>query len=228
MSNPHRRFKNALYDQFTRVGKALANPHRIELLELLSQGPRTVEVLARATAMTLPNTSQHLHVLRDAGLVESEKEGLYVTYRLSGDKVAGLILSLRQVSEAHLAEVERVTRAFFTERGAMEPIGREELLQRAGNGEVVVLDVRPPEEFAAGHLPRAISIPVEKLVERLAELPRDKLIVAYCRGPFCVFAVDAVKMLHSHGFDARRLEEGVLEWRALGLPVETAVERSLS
>lgn len=220
MASSSRQFKNALYEQLARVGKALANPHRLELIELLSQGPRTVEALAQETAMGLPSTSQHLQVLRAGGLVKSQKEGLYVTYRLADDAVATLFAEFRGLAETQLAEVKRLSHDYFQSRGALEPISRDTLLERARAGDVVVLDVRPAEEYAAGHLPKALSIPIQELEHRLAELPRDKTIVAYCRGPYCVFAVDAVTLLKQHGFSAVRLEDGVADWRAQGLTIE--------
>lgn len=220
MAPSSRQFKSALYEQFALVGKALANPHRLELLDLLCQGPRTVEVLAQETAMSLPSTSQHLQVLRAGGLVKSQKDGLYVTYRLADEQVSSLFVGFRSIAETQLAEVARVTRDYFQSRGALEPISRTELLERARAGEVLVLDVRPAEEYAAGHLPAALSIPIQELEQRLAELPRTKTIVAYCRGPYCVYAVEAVKILTQQGFSAVRLEDGVPDWRAQGLAVE--------
>jgi len=218
--SPGRRFKTAIYEQFARVAKALASPHRVELVELLSQGPRTVEALARMADMTLANTSAHLQVLRGAGLVESTKEGLFVTYRLPDPSVANLLLSVRTVAEARLAEVSKVTRDFLAENSQLEPVDEAALRARVRKGEVTLLDVRPPEEFAAGHLPGAMSVPLPELAKRLAKLPKRREVVAYCRGPYCVLAIEAVKQLRASGFKAVRLEEGVLDWAALGLPVE--------
>lgn len=218
---PHRRFKDALYEQFARIGKATSAPKRLELLDLLSQAPRTVEALAEHAALSVANASQHLQVLRAARMVESEKKGLYVEYRLAGDEVARFVLSLRSLAEARLAEVEQVTRTYFESRGAMEPVEGDELLRRARAGEVTVLDVRPVEEFRAGHISGAISIPVEELEERLAELSKGRPVVAYCRGPYCVMAVEAVTLLRERGFDAHRMEQGVVDWRARGRRVET-------
>jgi rhodanese-related sulfurtransferase/predicted transcriptional regulator len=218
--SPGRRFKTAIYEQFARVAKALASPHRVELVELLSQGPRTVEALARIADMTLANTSAHLQVLRGAGLVESTKEGLFVTYRLPDPTVASLLLSVRTVAEARLAEVARVTRDFLAENSQLEPVDEAALRARVRKGEVTLLDVRPPEEFASGHLPGAMSVPLPELAKRLAKLPKRREVVAYCRGPYCVLAIEAVKQLRANGFKAVRLEEGVLDWAALGLPVE--------
>lgn len=217
---PGRRFKNAIYEQFARVGKSLASPHRLELVELLAQGPRTVEALARMTEMSLANTSQHLQVLRAAGLLEATKEGLFVTYRLADPSVAELLLALRKVAETRLAEVAKVSRDFLAANAQLEPVDEEDLRRRVRQGEVTVLDVRPPEEYEAGHLPGALSVPLPELAKRLSELPRRREVVAYCRGPYCVLAVEAVKLLRARGFKAVRLEDGVLDWAALGLKVE--------
>jgi len=217
---PGRRFKTAIYEQFARVGKALASAHRVELVELLSQGPRTVEILARMADMTLANTSAHLQVLRGAGLVESTKEGLFVTYRLADPSVADLLLSVRTVAEARLAEVAKVTRDFLAANSQLEPVDEAALRARVRKGQVTLLDVRPPEEFAAGHIPGALSVPLPELARQLSKLPKRREVVAYCRGPYCVLAVEAVKQLRARGFKAVRLEEGVLDWAALGLPVE--------
>jgi rhodanese-related sulfurtransferase len=218
--NSPRRFKDVLYEQFARVGKALSSPRRLELLDLLCQGPRTVEALAGQAAISVANASQHLQVLRAARLVDAEKKGLHVEYRLADDEVCTLFSTLRRVAESRLAEVDQVTRAYFESRGAMEPVAGEELLRRVEAGEVTVLDVRPAEEYRAGHLPGALSIPVDQLRARLDELPGDRDIVAYCRGPYCVMAVEAVALLREHGFEAHRMETGVIEWRARGGQVE--------
>jgi rhodanese-related sulfurtransferase/DNA-binding transcriptional ArsR family regulator len=217
---PGRRFKNAIYEQFARVGKALASPHRIELVELLAQGPRTVEALSRMADMSLANTSAHLQVLRNAGLLESTKEGLFVTYRLADPKVGELLLSLRNVAETRLAEVSKTTREFLAENALLEPVDEAALRRRVKNGEVTLLDVRPPEEYEAAHIPGALSVPLPELAKRISELPRRREVVAYCRGPYCVLAVEAVKLLRRKGFKAVRLEEGILDWAALGLPLE--------
>jgi len=217
-----RRFKNAIYGQFARVAKALASPHRIELLELLSQGPRTVEALGSLADMTLANTSAHLQVLRGAGLVESTKDGLFVTYRIADPSVPTLLLSVRRVAERRLAEVERITREFLAENAQLEAVDEIALRRRVRSGEVTVLDVRPPEEFASGHIPGALSVPLPELARRLSKLPKRREVVAYCRGPYCVLAVEAVKQLRLKGFKAVRLEDGVLDWAAQGLPLETA------
>jgi rhodanese-related sulfurtransferase/DNA-binding transcriptional ArsR family regulator len=216
----HRRFKDALYDQFARIGKAIGSSKRLELLDLLGQGPRTVDALAEQTEQSIANASQHLQVLRAARLVEAEKKGLYVTYRLADEQVSALFLTLRGLAESRLAEVQQVMRDLAQSGGAMEPVDRKALLKKVQRGEVTVLDVRPVEEFRAGHIPGAVSIPIAELKRRLTELPRSREIVAYCRGPYCVFAVDAVKLLRARGFKAARMEEGIPEWRARGLPVE--------
>lgn len=216
----HRRFKDALYDQFARIGKAIGSSKRLELLDLLGQGPRTVDALAEQTDQSIANASQHLQVLRAARLVEAEKKGLYVTYRLADEQVSALFLTLRGLAESRLAEVQQVVRDLAQSGGAMEPVDRKALLKKVQRGEVAVLDVRPVEEYRAGHIPGAVSIPIAELKRRLTELPRSREIVAYCRGPYCVFAVDAVKLLRARGFKAARMEEGIPEWRARGLPIE--------
>jgi len=215
-----RRFKDSIYEQFARLGKAISAPKRLELLDLLCQGPRTVEALAEQAGISVANASQHLQVLRAARLVETEKKGLYVEYRLAGDEVCTFFFALRGLAESRLAEVEQVAREYFEQRGAMEAVESEELLRRVRNGEVTVLDVRPPEEYRAGHIPGALSIPVGELKARLRELPKDREVVAYCRGPYCVMAVEAVKLLRKRGFTAHRLEQGVIDWRARGWRVE--------
>lgn len=220
MTTAHRRFKDRIYEQLARLGKALAAPKRLELLDLLCQGPRTVEALAEQAAISIANASQHLQVLRAARLVDTEKKGLYVEYRLAGDDVGSFFVALRGLAEARLAEVEQVARAYLDERGALEAVEGDELLGRVRRGEVTVLDVRPAQEYRAGHLPGALSIPVGELKARLKELPRDRDVVAYCRGPYCVMAVEAVELLRKRGFKAHRLEQGVADWRARGWRVE--------
>jgi len=215
-----RRFKDSIYEQFARLGKAISAPKRLELLDLLCQGPRTVEALAEQAGISVANASQHLQVLRAARLVETEKKGLYVEYRLAGDEVCTFFFALRGLAESRLAEVEQVAREYFEQRGAMEAVESEELLRRVRNGEVTVLDVRPPEEYRAGHIPGALSIPIGELKARLKELPKDREVVAYCRGPYCVMAVEAVELLRKKGFTAHRLEQGVIDWRARGWRVE--------
>jgi rhodanese-related sulfurtransferase/DNA-binding transcriptional ArsR family regulator len=223
MPTPARRFKDAIYDQFARVAKALASSHRIELLELLAQGPRTVEALGRLADMSLANTSAHLQVLRTAGLVESAKEGLFVTYRLADASVAALLLSLRKVAEARRAEVTKLSRDFLAANALLEPLDEAALRRRMSKGEVTVVDVRPSEEYEAAHIRGAVSIPLPQLAKRLSELPRRREVVAYCRGPYCELAVEAVKLLRGKGFKAVRLEEGILDWAALGLPIEAKI-----
>jgi rhodanese-related sulfurtransferase/DNA-binding transcriptional ArsR family regulator len=220
MTTAHRRFKDSIYEQFARLGKAVSAPKRLELLDLLCQGPRTVEALAEQAAISVANASQHLRVLRAARLVETEKKGLYVEYRVADDDVCRFFVTLRGLAESRLAEVEQVTRDYFEERGAMEAVQGDELLRRVKSGAVTVLDVRPPEEYRAGHLPGALSIPVGELKARLKELPKDREVVAYCRGPYCVMAIDAVTLLRKQGFKAERMEQGVVDWRARGWRVE--------
>lgn len=217
-----RRHKDALFEQLARIGKALGAPRRLELLDVLGQAPRTVEGLAEQTGMSVANTSQHLQVLRAAGLVEAEKNGLYVTYRLASADVAEFSLRLRSLAETHLAEMERVKRHFFATEDGIDAVGGKELFDRVRRGQAVLLDVRPAEEFEAAHISGAISIPHDELKRRLAELPKRREIVAYCRGPYCVFASEAVKLLRARGFKAARIEDGVAEWRARGLPIEPA------
>ena len=216
-----RQYKDAVYEQLARIGKAVAAPNRLELLELLAQGPRTVEALAAETAITVANASQHLQVLRRARLVEAEKQGIYVEYRLAGDQVASFLLALRTLAHARLAELEQATRAFLDDHDAPEEVDRDVLIRRVRRGEVTVLDVRPPEEYRAGHIPGALSIPLPELARRVGELPQRREIVAYCRGPYCVMALDAVALLRKKGYRARRLEDGVGDWRARGWRVET-------
>ena len=212
--------KQALFDEFARVGKALASGRRIELLDVLANGERTVEGLARQSGLSVANTSQHLQVLRQAGLVSTRRDGTSIYHRLATPEVFELWRALRALASSRLAEVERLAAAYLGTRDALEPITRQELARRLADGEeLVVLDVRPAEEHAGGHLPGAVSIPVAELRRRLAELPRDREIVAYCRGPFCAFAHEAVAVLTDAGLTARRLEDGLPEWAAAGLPV---------
>ena len=210
------RFKTAVYEQIARIGKATASPGRLELLDLLAQGPRTVEALASQIGQSVANTSHHLQVLRGARLVESERAGTYVTYRLADLQVADFVLQLRTLAHARLAELERVSREYLERRGAMEPVNDHELLRRMRSGEVTVIDVRPSEEYEAGHIPEAISVPLADLKKRLREFTKSREIVAYCRGPYCVMALDAVELLREKGFRAHRMEHGVVEWRARG------------
>jgi rhodanese-related sulfurtransferase len=212
--------KTALFDAFARAAKALASGRRIELLDVLANGERTVEALAGEVGLSVANTSQHLQVLRQAGLVASRREGTSVHYRLAGPEVFELWRTLRTLAASRLAEVERLTAAYLGARDELEPVTREELARRLQDGDnLVVLDVRPAAEYAAGHLPGAVSIPVAELRRRLAELPADREVVAYCRGPYCAFAHEAVVLLREAGVSARRLEDGLPEWQAAGLAV---------
>lgn len=206
-----RRKKDTLFEAIALMGKAFASPRRLELLDLLAQGPRTVEELARASDQSTANASQHLQALRAAGVVTREREGTRVRYALAGEDVLGLWLALRGASTNRLAEVERAARDYLGE--PVEAIGREELRKRLKRGEVVLVDVRPEEEFAAGHIEGARSIPLDELEQRLAELPADRDVVAYCRGPFCAYAHEAVRQLQEAGRSALRLEDGWPEWR---------------
>ncbi len=212
--------KRAIFESLARVGTALSSATRLEFLELLAQAERSVDELATLTGVSVANTSQHLQKLRQAGLIVGRKEGLYVYYRLAGDAVVGLLAALGGVGEADVAEVERIVRLYLVEKDSLEPVPARELLERARKGLVTVLDVRPPEEFAAGHLPGAVNIPVHELEKRLGELPKRKEVVAYCRGPYCLMSYDAVELLRKRGLKARRLEDGLPEWRVAGLPVE--------
>ncbi len=223
-STPNRRFKDRIYEQFARLGKAVSAPRRLELLDLLGQGPRTVEALAEQAGISVANASQHLQILRAARLVEARKQGCYVEYRLADEQVGRFFHALRGLAETRLAEVEQVTRAYLEERGAMEAVHGTELLRRVRGGEVTVLDVRPSEEYRAGHIPGALSVPLSELKKRLAELPKNREVVAYCRGPYCVMAIDAVELLRKQGFKAHRMEQGVADWRARGWRVETSAE----
>jgi rhodanese-related sulfurtransferase/DNA-binding transcriptional ArsR family regulator len=221
-----RRFKERLYGQFARLGKALSSPSRLEILELLAQGERTVESLAQETALSLANVSQHLKALRAACLVESRKQGLFVWYRLADPIVFELSRTLRTVAERRLAEFERIVSEQFVDRSEAEAVSIRELLRRGRSGDVVVLDTRPAGEYAAGHIPGAISMPVDDLEKRLEELPRKKAYVAYCRGPYCIYADRAVEILKANGRRAKRLREGFPDWRAAGLPVESQTARA--
>lgn len=218
---PDHRAKAALFDELARVAAALSNGRRAEIVDVLANGERTVESLGREVGMSVANTSQHLQVLRQAGVVRSRRDGNFVAYELSDPSVFDLWRSIRGFASRHRAEIDQLARAYLGAKDELEPITREELHRRLEAGEhVVVIDVRPPEEYAAGHLPRAISVPLASLRRRLAELPRDREIVAYCRGPYCAFADSAVRELREHGYSAVRLEDGLPEWRAAGLPVE--------
>ena len=212
--------KTALFDEFARAAKALASGRRIELLDVLANGERTVEALAGEVGLSVANTSQHLQILRRAGLITGRRHGTSVHYRLAAPEVFELWRALRTLAASRLAEVERLAAAYLGTRDQLEPVTREELARRLEDGDhLVVLDVRPAAEYAAGHLPEAVSIPIDELRRRLAELPGDREIVAYCRGPYCAFAHNAVGLLREAGFSARRLEDGLPEWQAAGLAV---------
>lgn len=225
MIRSSRHFRDAIYGQLARVGKALASGPRLQILDLLCQGPRTVEVLADQVGQSVANTSHHLQVLRRARLVEAERDGVHVSYRLADARVCTFYREMRALAESRLLEIEQVTRDFLESRDALQAVDGDALVERVRNGEVTVLDVRPVEEYQAGHIPGAISVPVAELERRLAELPRERTIVAYCRGPYCVMALDAVAILRARGYEALRLDEGVPDWRARGLPVESSSPR---
>jgi rhodanese-related sulfurtransferase len=211
--------KSALYEQLGRVAQALGSAGRLQILEYVAQGERSVDALAAMSGLSTANTSKHLQALRQAGLVSARKEGLRVYYRLAGDDVVELISALRLVAEHRVAEVERLVRLWLAHRDEMEAIPAVELLERAKKGLVTVLDVRPAEEYAAGHIPGAINVPVDKLESFLSRLPKRKEVVAYCRGPYCLMSFDAVEKLRRRGWRARRLANGLPEWRAAGLPI---------
>ena len=219
-TNGKRKKKEKLYDLFAGVASAMANPHRLELLDLLSQAPRTVEELAREAHMSVANTSQHLQRLKRARLVQDERDGLFVRYSLADPSVAGLWAELRQVAEGQLAEVERALDAYRQRRYEFEAMSVAELRARLRQGDVVLLDVRPQLEYEASHLPGAISMPLDALEHRISELPSHKTVVAYCRGPYCIYADDALALLAAQGRDVARLEEGVVEWQQAGYALE--------
>jgi ArsR family transcriptional regulator len=213
--------KQALFAQFAAVAKAVAHPHRLALLEQLAQGERSVDVLADRVRVSIANASQHLQHMRRSGLVAARREGKFVFYRLADDSVLDLLASIRRVAEHNLAEVDRVVRDYFDDRDSMEPVSRADLMDRMKLGLVTILDVRPTDEFALGHLPGALNVQLSELERRLAKLDKSKEIVAYCRGPYCVLSYEAVALLRARGFKVRRLEDGLPEWRAAGLPVVT-------
>jgi rhodanese-related sulfurtransferase len=217
----HRQFKDRLYPQFARIAQALASDKRLELVDLLAQAPRHVDALAQETGMTLANVSQHLQVLRAANLVESERSGNMIVYRLSDPAVMNLWLALRGVAESRLAEVEQLSRQFLPGRDNGNTLRRGEVSGLVRNGNALLLDVRPREEFEAGHLRGAVNIPIEELAARVDELPRDHRVITYCRGEYCMFADEAAELLQSHGFDVVRLEGGWPEWQSEGRPVQT-------
>lgn len=212
--------KKKLFENFALVAKSLASANRLELLEALAQGERGVDGLAQASGMSVANTSHHLQILRGGGLVQSRKEGTQVIYSLTDEKVLALLADIRNVAEQHLAEVERIVRENFANRDNLTPVRRDELLGLVRSGEAMVIDVRPPAEYDAGHIAGAVNIPLESLPERLSQLPHDQEIVAYCRGPYCMLAFDAVDQLRQHGYRARRLEDGFPEWKIDHLPVQ--------
>jgi rhodanese-related sulfurtransferase/DNA-binding transcriptional ArsR family regulator len=213
-------FKQDVYLQLARVAKAVGHANRLELLEFVAQGPRSVDELASMTKLSVANASKHLQELRQAGLVKARKEGVRVFYEVAGSDVVDLLGSLRVVAESRIAEVSQLLRTYITSRDDLEPVPAKELLQRAKQGLVTVLDVRPPEEYAAGHVPGAINVTLEALASHLRRLPKGREVIAYCRGPYCLLSVDAVAMLRDKGYKARRMEDGFPEWKAAGMPVE--------
>src|ERR687897_3252986 len=215
----HREFKDRLFEQFARIGKALASPRRLEILDLLSQGERTVEQIAKETAMSVASASQHLQVLKPARMVEVRRDGLYMHYRLAGEDVFRTWQAVRTLAESRLSEVDGVVEAYLVDRDALEAVDAAELMERLSAGSVVVLDVRPEEEYRAGHIPGALSVPVDALEAALQTLPKDREVVAYCRGPYCVFSDEAVALLRARGYRGRRLRQGLPDWRAAGEPV---------
>jgi rhodanese-related sulfurtransferase/DNA-binding transcriptional ArsR family regulator len=215
----------ALFGQFAAVAKAVAHPHRLALLEQLAQGERSVELLADRAHVSIANASQHLQHMRQSGLVTARREGKFVFYSLADDSVLDLLAAIRRVAERNLAEVDHVVRGYFNDRDSMEPVSRAELMDRMKLGLVTILDVRPADELALGHLPGALNVQLNELERRLAKLDKSKEIVAYCRGPYCVLSYEAVALLRARGFKVRRLEDGLPEWRAAGLPVDTAARQ---
>ncbi len=231
MSSPidKRGFKDSAYGQLARIGKALSSPKRLELLDLLCQTDRTVEILARESEMSLANTSQHLQVLEAARLVQAKKQGRFVVYSLAHVLVGDFFRAFRVLAEDRLAEIEQLRRRFLeVEAADLDPVDGETLIDRVQKGEVVAIDVRPIEEYKTAHIPGALALPLQELKRRLSELPRNKEIVAYCRGPYCVLAMDAVRLLRARGLRAHRLEASIQDWRARGLPVATGIEQGSS
>lgn len=222
MTESSRGVKATLHESFAAIAKAAAHPHRLALLDHLAQGERNVDALAEAAGLNVANASQHLQSMRRAGLLAARRDGKFTHYRLADESVLDLLDAIGRIASGNVAAVKEVVSSYFNERDAMEPVSRRELNQRLKSGTVTVLDVRPGEEFALGHVPGAISIPSTELKRRLSELPRGKEVIAYCRGPYCVFAFEAVAALRSAGFKARRLEDGLPQWRAAGLPVSAS------
>ena len=216
----HREFKDHLFEQFARIGKALSSPRRLEIVDLLAQGERTVEEIARETTMSVASASQHLQALKAARMVEARRDGLYVHYRLADEDVFRTWQTVRALAEARLSEVDSVVEAYLVDRDVLEAVDATELMERLSGEGVIVLDVRPEEEYRAGHIPGALSVPVDALEAALQALPKDREIVAYCRGPYCVFSDEAVALLRARGYRARRLRQGLPDWRAAGMPVE--------
>jgi rhodanese-related sulfurtransferase len=216
----HREFKDRIFGQFARVGKALSSPRRLEIVDLLAQGERTVEEIAGETSMSVASASQHLQALKAARMVEARREGLYMHYRLADEDVFRTWQAVRALAESRLSEVGGVVGAYLVDRDVLEAVESEDLLERLRGGSVVILDVRPEEEYRAGHIPGALSVPVEALEAALKTIPRDREVVAYCRGPYCVFSDEAVAFLRARGYRARRLRQGLPDWRAAGMPVE--------
>lgn len=215
-------FRDAIYEQFARIGKAVSSPKRLELLDLLSQTERTVEAIAHEAGISVANASQHLQVLRSAGLVESRKDGLFVTYRLADDEVCELVQAMKSLAERRLAEIEQIRRQFRESHSDLQPVDRDTLRERIESGTIVLVDVRPREEYLAGHIAGALCMPLEELERRLDDLPKGREIVAYCRGPYCIMAARAVEMMRARGLRASHMEEGVREWRSHGGEIGTA------
>ncbi len=218
--------KLALFAQFAEVAKTLGHAHRLDLLEHIAQGERSVDTLAQKAGLTIANASQHLQQLRRAGLVTTRRDGKFIYYRLADNAVLDLLAALHQIGERNIAEVERILRSYFRDRDSLEPISRKQLQRRLRERSVTVLDVRPEDEFALGHVPGALNIPLGALKKRLSELDPSKEVVAYCRGPYCVLSFEAVAYLRERGFNVRRLEDGLPEWRAAGLPIATGIQQS--
>lgn len=219
----HREFKDALYAQFARIGHALASPKRIEILDLLAQGEKSVETLAEQSATPIKNASAHLRVLRQAHLVTTRREGTYIHYRLADDDVAHLVKNFETIGHRRLADVERVVQLYLDGHDELQPVTFKELRQLMRDGDVTVVDVRPAQEFEAGHIPGALSVPVRELKRRLREIPKNREVIAYCRGRYCVYSLEAVTLLRKQGYRARRVDQGLPDWRAAGLPVESGV-----